>query len=184
MFLSQLRLEAWDSASPTEHASTTVTISVSRNENTPRFSQSLYSIQADTDTAWREWQLGHVVATVEASDEDGVSAHVPNRVQISWLKYTDRVQMSWLNNADRVQMSWLKYADRVQMSWLNNADKVHVCLKSGSVICIILSGRLGILLGKCTCILEVQVYCQSTHILNKCKCTGWSSSVYPRCNAH
>ena len=59
---------AYDSSNPSEKATAVVTIAVTRNENSPTFSQRSYSIQATESLA-----LGAFVIQVNATDRDGVS---------------------------------------------------------------------------------------------------------------
>ena len=68
IFLLQLRVEAYDSSNPSQKATALVSISVSRNEYGPSFSQSTYAVEGPENV-----QLGVRVATVNATDKDGVS---------------------------------------------------------------------------------------------------------------
>ena len=71
IFLLQLRVVAYDSSNPSQKATALVTISVSRNEYGPSFSESTYAVVGPESV-----QLGTIVATVQATDKDGVSTHI------------------------------------------------------------------------------------------------------------
>ena len=68
IFLLQLRVAAYDSSNPSQKVTTLVTISVSRNEYGPSFNESTYAVVGPESV-----QLGTIVATVQATDKDGVS---------------------------------------------------------------------------------------------------------------
>ena len=59
---------AYDSSNPAQKATALVSISVSRNENGPSFSHSTYKVVGPENV-----RLGVTVATVNATDKDGVS---------------------------------------------------------------------------------------------------------------
>ena len=63
----QIRVSAYDSASPSQRVTAVVVVTVSRNENGPRFSHSTYSAEASHDA-----KLGDLVTTVNATDADQV----------------------------------------------------------------------------------------------------------------
>ena len=65
--LFQLRVIAYDSASPARTATSTVNIQVSRNPSAPVFTRAVYE-----QTIPETYPLGTAVETVLASDADGV----------------------------------------------------------------------------------------------------------------
>lgn len=67
----QLRLTAVDTAYPTEIATATVDIRVTRNINPPQFTQSPYRVILN-ETAG----VGVGIMQISATDADGVSYHV------------------------------------------------------------------------------------------------------------
>lgn len=64
----QLRVRAYDTAYPTETATATVNIGVSRNENPPVFGQNPYRITINETVG-----VGTCILDVDATDADGVS---------------------------------------------------------------------------------------------------------------
>ena len=65
----QLRVQAYDSAFPTQVAETDVTIFVVRNDNPPIFQNEPYTAVLDED-----FPIGQNMENVLATDADGVSA--------------------------------------------------------------------------------------------------------------
>lgn len=66
--LFQLRVRAYDTAYPSETATATVNIGVSRNENPPVFGQNPYRITINETVG-----VGTCILDVDATDADGVS---------------------------------------------------------------------------------------------------------------
>ena len=70
---NKLRVQAYDSASPSRYAEADVRISVRRNTNPPIFSTQQYGANIDERAV-----IGTSVLTVVASDRDGVSLSTSN----------------------------------------------------------------------------------------------------------
>lgn len=63
----QLVVTVYDDAIPEVRATSTLTVSVARNQFSPRFTQNPYTATINSLT-----QVGSVVATVAATDDDNV----------------------------------------------------------------------------------------------------------------
>lgn len=64
----QLRVDAYDTAVPTQRTTSDVTIFVSRNVNNPQFTNQRFQNRIP-----ESYGLGQAVLTVTANDNDGVS---------------------------------------------------------------------------------------------------------------
>ena len=74
--LLQLRVRAYDTAYPSETATATVNIAVSRNENAPIFGQNPYRVTINETVG-----VGTCILDVDAVDADGASLISPPQIK-------------------------------------------------------------------------------------------------------
>ena len=68
----QLAVTVHDSAIPRVRTTSTLTITVMRNQNPPVFTEDVYNANVNIQT-----KVGDVIATIKATDADGVSGKFP-----------------------------------------------------------------------------------------------------------
>jgi len=68
LLLFQLSVLLWDTAYPQKTSTATLTLSISRNENPPKWSKSDYRVKAND-----RYKLGDEIVTVKATDKDKVN---------------------------------------------------------------------------------------------------------------
>ena len=68
LLLLQLSVLLWDTAYPQKTSTATLTLSISRNENPPKWSKPDYKVKVND-----RYKLGDEIVTVKATDEDKVT---------------------------------------------------------------------------------------------------------------
>ena len=71
----QLAVTVHDSAIPRVRTTSTLTITVMRNQNPPVFTEDVYNANVNIQT-----KVGDAIATIKANDADGVSGKFPLRI--------------------------------------------------------------------------------------------------------